>query len=126
MTQTPDQRTILERLRAAITTHYNDDRSIVGGFRRSRFFERNNAMLDAADEIERLQLELATRTITPAEAAQVPEVKALIEALRWYGEQARLCRLIHYEGDTGRHNLQSDGGDKANTALRALTEGAKP
>jgi len=38
-------------------------------------------------------------------------------ALEWYGEQARLCRLIHSEGDAGRHALNNDGGAKARAAL---------
>ena len=41
----------------------------------------------------------------------------LREALEWYGEQARLCRLIHSEGDAGRHALSSDGGTRARAAL---------
>ena len=39
------------------------------------------------------------------------------EALRWYAEQARLCRLIHSEGDAGRHALAADGGKRARKAL---------
>lgn len=38
-------------------------------------------------------------------------------ALEWYGEQARLARLIHSEGDAGRNALADDGGKRA----RALT-----
>jgi hypothetical protein len=39
------------------------------------------------------------------------------EALAWYGEQARLARLIHREGDAGRHALAADGGKRARAAL---------
>lgn len=46
------------------------------------------------------------------------ENKALREALGWYGEQARLCRLIHSEGDVGRHALSEDGGKKAKALLQ--------
>lgn len=48
-----------------------------------------------------------------------PPVRAdvLEEALRWYGEQARLARLIHSEGDAGRHALAADGGKRALAAL---------
>ncbi len=42
---------------------------------------------------------------------------ALREVLAWYGEQARLARLIHSEGDEGRHALAADGGKRAITAL---------
>ena len=37
--------------------------------------------------------------------------------LAWYGEQARLCRLIHSEGDAGRNALAADGGKRAREAL---------
>ena len=41
----------------------------------------------------------------------------LLEALKWYEEQARLCRLITSEGDSGRQALDSDGGQKARSAI---------
>lgn len=44
-------------------------------------------------------------------------VSALREALEWYGEQARLARLIHSEGDAGRHALAADGGKRAREVL---------
>jgi len=43
----------------------------------------------------------------------------IVEALRWYAEQARLCRLIHSEGDAGRNALAADGGQRARDALAA-------
>ena len=49
--------------------------------------------------------------------------EGLIEALKWYGEQARLCRLIHSEGDAGRHALSADGGKRANAALKVNDHG---
>ena len=45
------------------------------------------------------------------------EIARLREALEWYGEQARLCRLIHSEGDAGRAALSEDGGKCARAAL---------
>ena len=45
------------------------------------------------------------------------ERDALREALEWYGEQARLARLIHSEGDAGRHALAEDGGARARAAI---------
>ena len=45
------------------------------------------------------------------------EIERLREALEWYGEQARLARLIHSEGDAGREALSRDGGSKARAAL---------
>jgi hypothetical protein len=60
---------------------------------------------DAADEIERLRAENAK----------------LREVLEWYSERARLARLIHSEGDSGRQDLVSDGGAKARAALQPVT-----
>ncbi|MFN3169256.1 MAG: hypothetical protein ACE37E_01025 [Hyphomicrobiales bacterium] len=55
-------------------------------------------------------------TITERDEALVRE-QVLREALEWYGENARLARLIHDEGDPGRHKLAHDGGEKARQAL---------
>lgn len=43
-----------------------------------------------------------------------------VAALAWYGEQSRLARLIHSEGDAGRHAIAKDGGTKARAALADL------
>lgn len=47
----------------------------------------------------------------------------LREALEWYGEQSRLCRLIHREGDAGRNALAKDGGKRARAALAQPASG---
>lgn len=56
----------------------------------------------------------------------VPDVIELArvqhETLEWYGEQTRLCRLIHAEGDAGREALSADGGAKAQAALAKYNE----
>lgn len=49
--------------------------------------------------------------------ARVAEVE---RELAWYGEQARLCRLIHREGDAGRQALSDDGGKRANAILTRI------
>jgi uncharacterized protein (DUF2342 family) len=50
------------------------------------------------------------------------ELIAELEAtLAWYGEQARLARLIHSEGDAGRQALAADGGERARAALTKST-----
>lgn len=49
------------------------------------------------------------------------EIGRLRDALKWYGEQARLSRLIHCEGDARRHALSNDGGKKARAALKGTT-----
>lgn len=51
--------------------------------------------------------------------ALMAENARLREALGWYGEQSRLCRLIHAGGDEGRHALSRDGGEIARAALGA-------
>lgn len=56
------------------------------------------------------------RTIN--EAADI--IDECAAALEWYGEQARLARLIHSEGDAGRHALAADGGTKAQEILAAI------
>ena len=50
------------------------------------------------------------------------EVLRLRKALAWYGEQARLCRLINREGNEGRRNLAEDGGRRARAALEEEEE----
>lgn len=52
------------------------------------------------------------------------EIDRLRQTLEWYAEQARLCRLIHSEGDAGRHALSEDGGKRAQQALTAIPETA--
>lgn len=48
---------------------------------------------------------------------QTEKVALLEQELAWYGEQARLARLIHSEGDKGRNALAADGGRRARSAL---------
>jgi hypothetical protein len=45
------------------------------------------------------------------------EVERLRAALEWYGENARLARLIHSGGDSGRAALANDGGKRAIAVL---------
>ncbi len=54
---------------------------------------------------------------SPEVLALRAERDRLREVLEWYGEQARLCRLIHGEGDAGRQALSNDGGQRARAAL---------
>ena len=55
--------------------------------------------------------------------AELAALRARLErmetTLRWYGENARLCRLIHSEGDAGRRALDADGGKRARDAIAA-------
>ena len=91
------------------------------------------ALCDALDdlraEIERLQTiignlhaveekhrETANAQFHRANRRQV-ENERLRAELAWYGEQSRLARIIHSEGDSGRHALQADGGHRAGAAL---------
>ena len=64
------------------------------------------SLADAAARIRLLEQQLSTAR----------------EALEWYGEQTRLCRLIHSGGDPGRHALSADGGNRAAAAIRSLGE----
>lgn len=45
------------------------------------------------------------------------DVGMLRAELEWYGEQARLARLVHSGGDAGRYALADDGGKRARAAL---------
>lgn len=56
-------------------------------------------------------------------AAKDAESNRLREELAWYGEQARLARLIHSEGDKGRWALADDGGKRARAALQITSGG---
>lgn len=46
-------------------------------------------------------------------------------ALAFYEENARLCRLIHREGDAGRNALAADGGKIARAALASVQDGGE-
>lgn len=66
-------------------------------------------------------------TTTTTSAARVSgTIKPLADALEWYGERARLARLIHDEGDSGRQALAHDGGQKAREALAAIQPDPEP
>lgn len=72
------------------------------------------------DDIVARALLAAAADVRALSAPPVNGVNAeLVEALKWYGEQARLCRLVHSEGDKGRHALAEDGGKRARAALEA-------
>jgi len=79
-----------------------------------------------ARDVPRFHLDYDQGVINAAfiAAANPTTVRALLDenermraALGWYGEQARLARLIHSEGDAGRHALSDDGGKRARAAL---------
>lgn len=62
--------------------------------------------------------DIAPERVLPDRSKIEAENDRLRAALEWYGEQARLCRLIHSEGDAGRKALDDDGGLRARTALQ--------
>lgn len=69
-------------------------------------------------EILRLRVDASNHAVDAATVRRErdraeDEIVRLRDALAWYGEQARLCRLIHSEGDAGRHALADDGGKRA-------------
>jgi hypothetical protein len=55
-------------------------------------------------------------TRTDISQARVAELEGVV---KWYGEQARLARLIHSEGDEGRHAINMEGGSRSRAALKA-------
>jgi len=64
-----------------------------------------------ADDIRALAAERDAATARVAELEALNA--AMLAVLQWYGENARLARLIHSEGDEGRALLAADGGKKA-------------
>jgi hypothetical protein len=70
---------------------------------------------DAGDAISVNEGDLWNALFAMREAAD--ELTALTEALEWYGERARLARLIHSGGDPARFELSDDGGKRARRAL---------
>ena len=79
----------LDELRTEVKTLRRQAETLKEGWRFS-----DEGRIEAEAESERLRAELA-----------------------WYGEQSRLARIIHTEGDSGRHALQADGGHRARAAL---------
>ncbi|MCP4410206.1 MAG: hypothetical protein GY807_21175 [Gammaproteobacteria bacterium] len=70
------------------------------------------------DNSGRLSMHVPTKL--ELEAADI--IDALILVVKWYGEQARLARLIHSGGDKGRHKLSADGGKKAVVIIKSLED----
>lgn len=75
-----------------------------------------NTMREAIEYIDEARAALSD--ISPL----ANDTGALREALEWYGEQARLARLIHSGGDAGRHALADDGGKRARAILNNAQE----
>lgn len=62
--------------------------------------------------------QLSELNLRQAQEAPLRKRIAELEAeLTWYGDQARLARLIHSEGDAGRNALAADGGKRAREVL---------
>lgn len=74
-----------------------------------------------AIRIDLADMRTITELLTTLEALQLENAE-LRKALEWYGEQARLARLIHSEGDAGRNSLSQDGGLRARQALASSGE----
>jgi hypothetical protein len=66
-------------------------------------------------EYELFDIEEAAQTmheVADELTALTAKVALLTEALEWYGERARLARLIHSGGDPARFELSDDGGKR--------------
>lgn len=98
-----------ERAADAIYVHDEDDNDI------ATFFHSEHATVGQSYETA---LRLATMLVEANNGGGAPSTGDPVRAaLAWYGEQARLARLIHREGDSGRHALADDGGKRAAAAL---------
>ena len=87
---------------------------------------------DLIARAERAALDLASTGRNDADAELLNELakalkghagaaireKRLWQALSWYGENARLCRVFSREGDMARKVLFDDGGRRAREALQ--------
>ena len=76
-----------------------------------------------AGELEQARQDLAALRQRVEELER--ERDELRDGLAWYGEQSRLARLIHSEGDAGRNAIANDGGRRA-ARLLAGREAAEP
>lgn len=113
MTDTETLRKLASRAEASIT---DLDKHCYYGDARLHNMKRHRP--ENAEAVSVIRQLIAALTPSPESQEQL---KVMREALEWYGEQSRLCRLIHSEGDTGRHALAADGGKKARAALASVT-----
>lgn len=84
--------------------------------------DAHTAERGAAYDTVKMALYRAEERSRVAEAKLAERDAVLAEALAWYAEQARLCRLIHSGGDAGRNALAADGGQRARAALARIKE----
>lgn len=87
----------------------------------------DGGMVVLSGAVEAIYLAMQEDAPTPPSADSAQDVGELVEALEWYAEQTRLCRLIHSEGDSGRYALSADGGKRARDMVarfkRSTTDG---
>lgn len=114
MTETPQDllRVILDDRAAGTEDHWWA--SQVGDFYLDDDFGEYD-LQKSADKRRMMRVPAVEREL----AASLAREAELREALAWYGEQSRLCRLVHSGGDTGRKALSDDGGTRALAALEA-------
>lgn len=61
--------------------------------------------------------------MTPSESQHLKSAIAdLVGVLKLYEKNAAICRLIHKEGDSGRHWLSADGGKLARIVIEKYGE----
>lgn len=120
-----------ERLAALCQTHEQEI-----GFLRAKLFRLKQHIKDAATQARRRRAEIKGHqrkivklqesidrlnancaALADDQTRSEPCDASIRDALEWYGEQARLARLIHSEGTKGRQALASDGGERAKIAL---------
>ncbi|HEY5793428.1 MAG TPA: hypothetical protein VIU82_00310 [Bosea sp. (in: a-proteobacteria)] len=104
---------ICERVFEALTANLSSETAA----REKAERERDEARAVQFD-FARMSHDMAKLRTTIADLTR--KLEAAAGALEWYGEQARLARLIHSEGDAGRHALANDGGRRAREAHAAL------
>jgi hypothetical protein len=136
MTHSSTDSSLVERLRNG-TSYFWPDTSIT---------DFSSLMSEAADRISTLERAVdafadicdelgcerdneaglqAAHSLRSALTAAEAKVARMGEALEWYGERARLARLIHSGGDPARYDLSDDGGKRARAALQSTPTSAR-
>jgi hypothetical protein len=95
---------------------------IAGNLRRIAARNEYDQLSDRKDTSTEWHAANALETLIRERDEARAENERLRTALECYGEQARLAKLIHAEGDLGRHRLAKDGGDRARAELERKPE----
>lgn len=86
------------------------------------WLESNPSRITEGETLLIIKELIKLREIATYNREREPLIDTALEELEWYGEQVRLCRYIHQEGDKGRQALVNDQGERSKEALKKLRE----